>query len=128
MVGPRELIAALDAVRDSYNVNGLGQLAALATLRDLPYYHANFKKIVRTREWLTRQLTEQGFEVLPSETNFLLTRPPALRAKMWLSRLRERRILVRWFDAPGVRDFLRITIGTQREAEALVRAAARILR
>jgi histidinol-phosphate aminotransferase len=47
---------------------------------------------------------------------------------MWLSRLRERRILVRWFDAPGVRDFLRITIGTQREAEALVRAAARILR
>jgi histidinol-phosphate aminotransferase len=128
MVGPRELIAALDAIRDSYNVNGLGQIAALATLHDLRYYRANFKKIVRTREWLTRELATQGFEVLPSETNFLLTRPPMLPAKTWLQRLRERRILVRWFDRPGVRDYLRITIGTQREAESLVRASARILR
>ena len=51
-VGNAELIAALDKIRDSYNVNGLGQIAAEATLNDLKYYRANFKKIVATREWL----------------------------------------------------------------------------
>src|SRR5664280_1370622 len=51
-VGHPELIAALHKIRDSYNVNGLGQIAAEATLDDLPYYRANFKKIIATREWL----------------------------------------------------------------------------
>ena len=49
-VGHPELIAALDKIRDSYNVNGLGQIAALATLDDLPYYRANFRKIIATRD------------------------------------------------------------------------------
>ena len=52
-VGHPALIAALDKIRDSYNVNGLGQIAALATLEHLPYYRANFAKIIRTREKLT---------------------------------------------------------------------------
>src|SRR5205085_11119170 len=70
-VGPPALIAALDKIRDSYNVNGLGQLAALATLDDLPYYRRNVKRIVATRGWMSAQLGKLGFEVLPSETNFV---------------------------------------------------------
>jgi len=66
--------------------------------------------------------------VLPSQTNFLLVRPPVLAARTWLERLRDRRILVRWFDTPELRDALRITVGTDREAAALVRAARQILR
>jgi len=128
-VGHPELIAALDKIRDSYNVNGLGQVAAAATLDDLQYYRANFRKIISTREELSRSLTLLGFRVLPSQTNFILAKPPggALSAKDWLEKLRERKILVRWFNYPEVREYLRITIGTSQEAQALVKAAKAIL-
>jgi histidinol-phosphate aminotransferase len=121
-VGHPEIIAALHKIRDSYNVNGLGQIAAEATLDDLAYYRANFKQIIATRTWLSRELTKLGFRVLPSQTNFILTRPPLFPAKDWLQKLRERKVLVRWFSAPEVKDYLRVTIGTQREAAALVKA------
>lgn len=126
-VGHADLIAALDKVRDSYNVNGLGQVAAEATLDHLGYYRANFRKIIRTRERLTRDLTRLGFRVLPSQTNFLLAQPPGLPAEQWLTQLRDRKILVRWFRAPEVSQYLRITIGTPAEAQALVQAAREIL-
>ena len=125
-VGHPELIAALDKIRDSYNVNGLGQIAAEATLDDLKYYRANFKKIVTTREWLSRELTKLDFRVLPSQTNFILAKPPLFPAKDWLQKLREQKILVRWFNAPEVKDYLRITIGTPAEAVAMVKAGRKI--
>ena len=126
-VGHADLIAALDKVRDSYNVNGLGQIAAEATLANLPHYRANFKKIIQTRTLLSRDLTRLGFRVLPSQTNFILARPPLYPAEAWLKKLRDRKILVRWFRAPEVSEYLRITIGTPAEARALVRAARAIL-
>jgi histidinol-phosphate aminotransferase len=127
-IGHPELIAALDRIRDSYNVNGLGQIAALATLRSLPYYRGNFARVKATRAWLTEQLAALGFETLPSQTNFILTRPPRLSAKAWLDKLRDQKLIVRWFDYPGIRDRIRITIGTQAESAALARAVRRILR
>jgi len=126
-VGHHDLIAALHKIRDSYNVNGLGQAAAVATLDDLKYYHANFKKIVVTREWLSRELTKLGFRVFSSQTNFILVRPPWFPAKDWLHKLRNQKILVRWFSAPEVINYLRITIGTAAEAKALVKAVRGIL-
>jgi histidinol-phosphate aminotransferase len=127
-VGPLELIEALHRIRDSYNVNGLGQIAALATLGDLRYYRKNFRQIISTREKLTKQLSALGFGVFPSQTNFILARPPRFAAEQWLQKLRDHKILVRWFRYPEVRDYLRITIGTPREAAALVRAVKQILR
>jgi len=126
-VGHRDLIAALHKIRDSYNVNGLGQVAAVAALDDLPYYRANLKKIITTREWLGRELTKLGFRVLPSRTNFILARPPRFPAEDWLQKLRDRRVLVRWFSAPAVKGYLRITVGTAAEAGALVKAARKIV-
>lgn len=126
-VGHPDLIAALDKIRDSYNVNGLGQVAALATLDDLPRYRANFRKIIATREQLSRELGALGFRVFPSQSNFILVRPPRFSAQTWLQKLRNRKILVRWFSDPSVRDYLRITIGTPAEASALVKAARAIL-
>jgi histidinol-phosphate aminotransferase len=125
-VGHPEMIAALDKIRDSYNVTGLGQASALATLADLPYYRANFKTIVATRDAVSAELARLGFEVLPSQANFLLVHPPRPSAKTWFEKLRERKILVRWFDCPGIRKFLRITIGTEREMAALLRAVRSI--
>jgi histidinol-phosphate aminotransferase len=126
LAGHAELIGALDKIRDSYNVNGLGQIAAEATLDDLKYYRANFQKIIATRDRLADELTALGFAVLPSQANFILTRPPRFPAQDWLQKLRDRKILVRWFSAPEVKDFLRITIGTPEEAAALVQAAGEI--
>jgi histidinol-phosphate aminotransferase len=126
-VGHPDLIAALDKIRDSYNVNGLGQVAALATLDDLPRYRANFRRIIATRERLSRELGVLGFQVFPSQTNFILVRPPKYPARVWLQKLRDRKILVRWFSDPLVQDYLRITIGTPEEAAALVKAAKAVL-
>jgi len=127
-VGHPELIAGLQKIRDSYNVNGLGQIAALATLANLPHYRGNFRRIIATRERLTAQLRELGFDVLPSQTNFILTRPPVFPARDWLEKLRAKKILVRWFDDPQVRQFLRITIGSDSQADALLAAARQILK
>jgi histidinol-phosphate aminotransferase len=126
-VGPRDLIAALHKIRDSYNVNGLGQIAAETALGELKYYRANFKKIITTREWLRRELTKLGFRVLPSRTNFILVRPPRFTAHEWQRRLRDRKILVRWFNFPEVKNYLRITIGTPAEVEALVKTTRKII-
>ena len=127
-VGHSDLIVALHKIRDSYNVNGLGQVAALATLGDLPHYRKNFKRIIATRERLSAELARLGFETLPSQTNFILTKPPKFAAEKWLGVLRRKKILVRWFDYPETRAFLRITIGSESETAVLLRAAAAILR
>ncbi|MGH7939861.1 MAG: histidinol-phosphate transaminase, partial [Limisphaerales bacterium] len=126
LAGNPELIAALHKVRDSYNVNGLGQIAAEATLDDLGFYRANFKRIIATRKWVSRELTLLGFRVYPSQTNFILTKPPRFVAKDWLQKLRDQNILVRWFFAPEASEYLRITIGAQEEMKKFVRAASKI--
>jgi histidinol-phosphate aminotransferase len=126
-VGHPDLIAAFQKIRDSYNVNGLGQVAALATLDDLPRYRANFERIIATRDHLGRELEALGFRVCPSQTNFVLVRPPKFPAQGWLEKLRDRKILVRWFSDPSIRSYLRITIGTPDEAATLVKAAKEIL-
>jgi histidinol-phosphate aminotransferase len=126
-VGHPELIAALDKIRDSYNVNGLGQVAALATLEDLPYYRKKFRRIIAERERVARELAISGFRVFPSQTNFLWVQPAVFAAQEWLQKLRERKVLVRWFGYPEMRDCLRITIGSETEMEALLRAVRGIL-
>ena len=127
-LGHAELIAALDKIRDRYNVNGLGQIAALATLDDLAYYRRNFARLIATRERLTRELVGLGFAVVPSQTNFIFLRPPRFPAGDWLERLRARKILVRCFNYPDVRDYLRITIGTDEEADTLLSTIRSLLR
>ncbi len=126
-VGNAGLLAELMKVRDSYSVNGLGQIAALATLGDRRYYAGRIKQIVAGRERLAARLTDLGFGVLPSETNFLLVEPPGAPAEQWFNELRDRRILVRWFSGRRVRRYLRITIGSDDEIAALLRAVERIL-
>ncbi len=128
LVGHPALIGALHKIRDSYNVNGLGQVAAGATLGDLAYYRRNFRRVISTRERVTAELSRLGFEISPSQTNFLFARPPRFPAERWLARLRDRKILVRWFKPPGVRDYLRISIGSDAEMDALLKAVRVLLR
>jgi histidinol-phosphate aminotransferase len=127
-VGSAGLIEALQKIRDSYNVNGLGQVAALATLGELPYYRAGFKRVINTRARVTEELRALGFRVIPSETNFILAEPPKFPARIWLQKLRDRRILVRWFSQPAVEKYLRITIGTEKEMDRFLKETRSILR
>jgi histidinol-phosphate aminotransferase len=128
MVGNATLIAALHTIRDSYNVNGVAQIAAAATLDDLSYYRRNFARVIATRERVTVALVNLGFDVLPSQTNFILVRPPRFAAKEWLEKLRAKKLLVRWFNHPSLEDRLRISIGSDSEMDALLRATKAILR
>jgi histidinol-phosphate aminotransferase len=128
LIGHPELIAALHKARDSYNVNGLGQIAAEATLDDLAYYRKNFRRIIATRERVGRELGKLGFATLPSQTNFILTRPPQFPASEWLEKLRAAKILVRWWNYPEVRDYLRITIGSEKEMETFLKVVRRLLK
>ena len=130
MVGHPELIGALHRIRDSYNVNGLAQVAALSSLDDEAWYRERQQSVIEERERLGERLVAHGFEVLPSGTNFLLTAPPPGTgdACSWQARLREERILVRWFSVPGIERFLRITVGSPRENRRLLEAAGRIVK
>ncbi|HJN89504.1 MAG TPA: aminotransferase class I/II-fold pyridoxal phosphate-dependent enzyme [Verrucomicrobiota bacterium] len=114
-VGHPTLIEALGRIRDSYNVNGIGQVAALATLSDISRYQNRFKQIAQLRKETSEALEAIGFEVLPSQANFIFAKPVGISAEEWFQSLRQRNILTRWFDTPRVRNGLRITIGTENE-------------
>ncbi len=127
-IGHPDLISALNKIRDSYNVNGLGQAAALATLSDLRYYRKNFQTIKQTRQWLVDELSRVGFESLPSQTNFIFTKPPRFPAGEWLQTLRDQKLLLRWFKNSEVSSHLRITIGTRNEIKSLLRVVRQVLK
>ena len=127
-VGPRELIGALNKVKDSYNVSRLSQLGAEATLDEWDYFQQNVKRICVTRERTTSELAKLGFFVYPSQTNFMFARPPApLAAKQWFEGLRARNVLVRWWDADRIRDFARVSIGTDEEMDTFLNATKEIV-
>lgn len=125
--GSRALIAALNKVKDSYNVSRLSQVGAEATLDDWAYFEANVHKIKATRHRVIGKLEEWKFFVYPSQTNFVFARPPApLTARQWFEQLRERKILVRWWDADRIRDGARVTIGADGEMDQFLTATKEI--
>ncbi len=126
-VGRPALIGALDRIRDSYNVNGLGQIAALASLKDFSYYRKNFRLVKKMRKAVAGELQGLGFKVFLSATNFLLVKPPRYVARTWLKKLRAHKVLVRWFSGTEVKGFLRITIGNEQEMSAFLRVVKRVI-
>ncbi|WP_280562657.1 MULTISPECIES: histidinol-phosphate transaminase [unclassified Chromohalobacter] len=124
-IGPRELIEGLERVKDSFNsfpIDSITIEAGIAALRDPAYFDACRERVIATREWTQRCLETLGFEVLPSQTNFLFVRHDAYQGRMLFDALRERGILVRHFNKEALSDFLRISIGTDDEMTSLVEA------
>ena len=116
------LIHELSKVRDSYSVNRLGLVAADAALLDYAYMEACAERIRAERSALSAALAQRGFDVLPSQTNFLLARRRNVELRNYQQRLKQEGVLVRYFDTPELRDALRITVGTPGESAALLRA------
>jgi len=122
-VGPEDLIAAMYKVKDSYNVDAVAQAVALAAVRDQKWMLANRNKVVKTRERFTTALEKRGWDVIPSESNFVFAKPPApMKAKTLFAELKAKNIFVRYFPGPKTGDRLRITIGTDRQMQTLLAA------
>jgi histidinol-phosphate aminotransferase len=127
-LGSPELIADLDAVKDSYNLDRLAIAAATAAIEDEDHHRKIVDYVVAERRWLERQLHELGFEHSPSEANFVFVKPARGNvAAAVADALRERRILVRHYDRDPIAGWFRITVGTREQHERLLEALKEIL-
>lgn len=130
-MGQKELIDDLNRIKFSfnpYNVNSLTQLAGEAAMRDEAYFTACRDKIIAAREWTEKALKELGFAVLPFSANFIFAAPRFMGGKEYLNALRERNILVRHWESERIRDYVRITVGTQEQMETLVRVTKELMK
>jgi histidinol-phosphate aminotransferase len=129
-IGDAGLIEALERVKGSFNSYPLDRLAiagAVAAFEDRDYFESTRLAVIRSREWLTRELSWLGFEILPSSANFVLVRLPLRDAAELAALLRQRNIIVRHFRQPRIEQFLRITIGTDSQCRALAESLRAIL-
>ncbi len=129
-IGQRPLIEALERVKDSFNsypLDRVAQAGATAAIDDREWLDATRAKVIESRERVTGALKQRGFEVLPSQANFVFARHPDHSGEALASGLRARAVLVRHFAKPRISDFLRITIGTPEECDRLIAAVEEIL-
>lgn len=128
--GQEHLIAAMEAVKNSINSYTLDRLAlsaAQAAVEDREYLDDTCRAIAKTRENTSGKLRDMGFEVLPSQANFVFASHRQVPASVLFAKLREKGVLVRYFNKPRIDNFLRISIGTDREMETLTNALGEIL-
>jgi histidinol-phosphate aminotransferase len=127
-VGQADLIGAMYKIKDSYNVDYLTQEIARVAVLDQDTMHANVQAVVETRKLVGEKLSELGFEVCESQTNFLWIKPLEISAAALFDALRKRNIIVRHFaKEKRTRDYLRVTIGTAPEMFTFLDAVQAIL-
>ncbi|MDO6460884.1 histidinol-phosphate transaminase [Granulosicoccaceae sp. 1_MG-2023] len=122
-IGDKGLIEALNRVKDSFNsypLDRLAQSAATAAMQDGIYFNNIRRKIIETRTQTVEGLEGLGFEVVPSQANFVFVRHPQHDAGELYEKLRSAGILVRYFNKPRIDQYLRITIGTDDEMQQLL--------
>ena len=129
-MGNAKLIADLNRVKFSlnpYNINRLTLKAGQAALEDTAYFEKTRAAIIDTRAWTMQQLTDRGFTVLDSRANFVFASTERINGCVLYKELKKNGILVRHFDAPRIENWLRITIGTPEQMQALMDAVDKIL-
>ncbi len=128
--GNPKLIEGLKRVKNSFNsypLDRIAQNAGAAALQDDEYYSEMQDKIKKTRDKAVSRLTGMGFCVLDSCANFLFTTHSSLKARDIYQKLKDNNILVRYFNKPGIDNYVRITIGTDKQMEILFRNLEKIL-
>jgi histidinol-phosphate aminotransferase len=121
-VGQPDLIQALCKVKDPYNVNALTQAIGAAVFKHYAYYVRNAAKIAATRDRFSKDLAGLGFRVLPSCANFVMASLAGREMEGLYLALAKKRIFVRFFDKPGLRDWVRISIGTPAQMKTVLSA------
>ncbi|WNX59377.1 histidinol-phosphate transaminase [Acinetobacter baumannii] len=122
-IAQSHLIAALEAVKNSFNsypIDRFAIAAAVASFEDQAYFEEQCQKVITSREKLVRDLTELGFNLLPSKANFIFATHSQHDAGKLAQKLREQGIIVRYFNKPRINQFLRITVGTDEQNARLV--------
>ncbi|CAR41488.1 histidinol-phosphate transaminase [Streptococcus uberis] len=123
-IGHPEIIQLMHAIKDSvnpYNLDSIAEALAIAAVEDWTYYEGTIAAICQTRDWFSQELSQLGYKVLPSSTNFLLVKPRSFSAKYLYKSLKEKHIYTRYFaDADRIKDYLRISIGSQEEMESVL--------
>ena len=130
-MGSAALISAVNRVKYSfnpYNVNRLSLLAGAAAVEDKAYFEKCCAAICENRAWVTAELRKMGFTVLDSYSNFIFAKSGDISGQDLYLKLKERGILVRWFDAERIRPFVRITIGSRSQLQALVDTIQELLK
>jgi histidinol-phosphate aminotransferase len=129
-VGHPDLIEALERVKNSFNsypIDKLAMAGAVAAIEDQKYLHSISKAVIQTRETLVKDLSQLGFETIPSQANFVFTKHPSKDAAQIAAALREKHIIVRHFKLPRIDQHLRITIGTDEQCAALIKELKEIV-
>jgi len=130
-MGQAELIDGLERVKNSFNSYPLDRAAiagATASIKDKEHFDKTRQAIITTREKTSDALTRMGFEVLPSRANFVFAKPPNKHdAEQLYLQLKEQGVLVRYFKAPRIAGFLRITIGTDEEMDVFIEKLSLLL-
>lgn len=119
-VAQPSVIREMNKTRDSYPVDAISIIAATAAILDQEYAKASWEHVKSERARLTGELEQMGWNVLPSQANFILASAPGGKGKEAYVGLKQQGILVRHFDKPGLADKIRITVGTSQENNALL--------
>lgn len=129
-MGSRELTDGLERMKNSFNNYTLDRLAlkgAMEALKDEDYFIMTREKVIRTRERVSRELSLMGFQFPESKANFLFITHPRLKGVDLFTRLRDKGILVRYFDKPKITNYLRVSIGLDSEMDAVIKILREIV-
>ncbi len=128
LLGSAPLIDALHRIKDSYNTDAIAQQLASEALADQEWMRGNAEKVKRTRRQLTQDLQARGFQVLPSQTNFLFAQVPASRdARQIFEALSAKQVYLRYFPGERTGNYLRITVGTDEEMQRFLQRLDELL-
>lgn len=125
IVANPELINYVTTVKNSLNhfpIDAVAQIAGVAACKNPAYYCECAKKVAEERETFQNFLSEKGWEYIPSKTNFVLVRNPKVSGEQVYQKIKKEGILVRHFSTKGIEDYVRITIGTKEQMDALKKA------
>ena len=127
-IGNEKLIAETFKVKDPFNVTSLTQTLVAAALQDQEYFRKNILQIIETRDWISKEAVALGYRIIPSQANFIFPQPPQKgRGVKFYQALFNRKVLTRYYDEEGLRDGVRMTIGTREEMVATLRVLKEIL-
>jgi histidinol-phosphate aminotransferase len=129
-IANEKIIQDLNTIKYStnpYNVNRMTAAAGIGAIEDDEYFKNNCKEIISTREKTEKELTDLGFIVLPSKTNFLFAKSDKISGEKLYQKLKEKGVLVRHFTKDRIKDFNRITVGSPKEMEIFVSKVKEIL-
>lgn len=128
-LGHAELIKEMFKVKDPFNVNQLTQKIVLAALNDQEHYQNNIARIVATRDWFSDEARNLGYNIIPSQANFIFPQPPHKgEGHSFYQYLLGKKVLTRFFDEEMLKDGVRMTIGTQEEMEFTLQVMREIIK